>query len=562
MSRESGMISPRLRLLLASVLAVAGLLAMRSALGGAFIFDDYSLLALPRFFDNPLLPFWNEHVEGGLHYRPLGLLLWWVSERLFGANPLPHYLLNAALLAVAVIALWRLLTRICGSELLAFAVALGFAVHPVAVGTSAWLSNRYELLAAIFGLFALEQAWRFRLTRERSALVASLALFALGLCAKENTVALISAAFIFWWWPVSAPAAWFRKDQWVCLWLVGLVALWLIVRNAVLESNGTEVLFNYKSAGDLFRDGMTAWILKLPSYAGLAPRLGWTTGLMFALGAMAVIVLAVRALRSGWSTNRQAVLLSGLSVFAVAAIVQWPRTGLVLMNLEFGANAFLDVLAARYYFMALVGFAIVLVAVLTNKKVVAGSRRETWLAGLTTLLIVVPLFSVSQHTVRSYRSQTIEQNAMANAAVDAIAKINLPIADCQIYLLGTNNLQFGFYVDTAVKALSKDLSRVETCYIQTENAPWYYLVNTSEIGRSTHPPFSPVRVGKGSIQPIRLGRGALVFVNLAPASQPSLGPGSYFLEWQDGAFVDIGEEFRNGKRSVEFSCFRPASQCP
>lgn len=552
----------RMRLVLACVLAIAGLLAMRSALSAAFIFDDYSLLALPRFFDNPLLPFWHEHVEGSLHYRPMGLLLWWFSERLFGAEPLPHYLLNAGLLALSVVALWRLLVRVSGSEMLAFAMALGFAVHPIVIGTSSWLSNRYELLAAIFGLFALGQAWRFRLNRSRSALAACLALFAVALCAKENTVALITAAFVFWWWPVNTPVSWFRRDQWVCLWLVGLVVLWLLIRNAVLESNGTEALFAYKSAGALFRDGMTAWILNLGSYASLLPRLGWTTGLMFALGVFALMAYALRAMRSGWDSNRTAALLAGLSIVAVAALVQWPRTGLVLMNLQFGSDAFLDVLAARYYFMAAVGFAIVLASVLANGESSVSSRRGTWLAALTTFLVVTPLFSVSQHIVRSYRTQTIEQNTMATAAVDAIAMIKLPTADCQIYLLGTGNLQFGFYVDTAVKALSTDLSRVETCYIQTENAPWYYLVDTSEIGRSTQSPYSPVRVGEDSMRPIRLGHGALVFVNLIPASQPSLGPGSFFLEWKGGVFVDIGEEVRSGRRPIEFACFRPPSQCP
>ncbi|MEZ5462508.1 hypothetical protein [Dokdonella sp.] len=556
------MISPRMRFLMGALLAVAGLLAMRSALGGAFIFDDYSLLALPRFFDNPLLPFWHEHVEGGLHYRPLGLLLWWISQRLFGAEPLPHYLLNAALLAVVVLALWRLLTRIGGSERLAFAIALGFAVHPVAIGTSAWLSNRYELLAAIFGLLALGQAWRFRLSRDRSALAASLGLFAVALCAKENTVALISAAFVFWWWPVNHSASWFRKDQWVCLWLVALVALWLLVRHVVLESSGTEVLFAYKSAADLFRDGMTAWITKLPSYASLVPRLGWTTGLMLLLGLAGMVGFMLQSLRSGWSSHRVCALLAGLAMIAVAAIVQWPRTGLVLMNLDFGADAFMDVLAARYYFMAAVGFAIVLVAVLVPPVSDLGKRGAAWLPAVVVLLVCIPFFSVSQHIVRSYRSQTIVQNELANAAVDAIAKLDLPVADCQIHLLGTGNLQFGFYVDPAVKALSADLSRVENCYIQTETAPWYYLVNASEVGRSSQPPFTPARLGDGSIQPIFLGRGALVFVNLPPGAEPDLGPGSFFLEWKDNAFVDIGDAVRAGRRTVEFACFRPPSQCP
>ena len=562
MQREDRTIGKRWWLVLAGMLMLAAMAAMRGSFGGTFIFDDYSLLALPRFFDNPLLPFWHEHVEGGLHYRPMGLALWWISERLFGSAPWPHYLLNASLLGAVAIALWRVVALVSVREGLAFALALAFAVHPIATGTTAWLSNRFELLAALFGLLALGQAWRYRKSRRASTLVAALILFACGLCAKENTVALISAAFVFWWWPTADRPAWFDRRQLVCLWLVALVVLWLLVRKAVLSDHGTEALFAAKPAWMLFRDGMSAWLLKLPSYLLLIPRLKLATGIAFALGGFGLLVFTIRSARQSWSRDRVAILLGGLAIIAIAAFVQWPRTGLVLMNLKFGSDAFLDVLAARYYFMAALGFIVVLAALLSDSHSSDSASTGRRLAWLTAALLLIPLFAISQHLARSYRGATLEQARFDLAAVAAIDQRTLPAEDCQIYLLGTDSKLFGFYSDPAVKALTRNLAEVSRCFIQTEIAPWYHLVDASEVARAHSAPFTPVRVGEDSLAPILLGHGALVFVNTPPDAKPPLGPGSVFLAWQDGGFVDVGDEVRAGRRKIPFACFRPPSQCP
>ncbi|SFN23387.1 glycosyltransferase family 39 protein [Dokdonella immobilis] len=536
-------------------------LALRGAFAGSFIFDDYALLALPRFLDNPLLPFWHQHVEGGLHYRPLGVLLWWLSERLFGADACPHYLLNAALLSLVVLSLWRLVARLIGDRGTAFAIAFVFAIHPIAIGTTAWLSNRYELLASVLGLLALARAWEYRQTRRTGALLATLLLFALGLCAKENTAALISAAFVFWWWPSAQRPAWLDRRQLACLWLAAVFVAWLLVRHWVLPPTGTEQLFAYKSAWVLFSEGMAAWFLKLPSYLFLWPRLGGVTATLFVLGALGLLLLAWNRSRGAWDRDRVALIVAGLALIAVAALVQWPRTGLVLMNLHFGADTLEDVLAARHYFMSALGMALAMAAVFAGSGP-ATALHQRWLAGLGTALLVIPLFSVSQHLARSYRGTTLEQARFASAAVAAIGKLDLAVEDCQIYLVDTDSKLFGFYVDTTIKALAPDLSKLGRCFIQTEFSPWYHLVERSEVLRAQKPPFSPVRAGRDTVAPILIGRGALVFLNMAPEAKPPLGPGSYFLAWRDGAFVDVSEEVRTGRRSVRFFCFRAPSECP
>lgn len=562
MGRSSDSRMSAARIGLAMLIAVAGLLAMRGALSGAFIFDDYTLLALPRFLDNPFMPFWHQHVEGGLHYRPVGILLWWISERLFGAHPLPHYLINAGLLAAICIVLWRFLVRVFEREGLAFSIAIIFVVHPIAVATTIWLSNRYELIGALLGLSGLTLAWRFRVAPRTATLAGSLIFFACALCAKEDVLALISAAFVLWWWPSDEQPAWFSRRQLPCLWLVALVATWLLVRGLVLPETGTEALFAYKSAWQLFRDGMTAWFLKLPDYLAFVPRIGLIEGWMLFLGALGTCWLVLVSARMSWSRDRLAVLLGGLAIIAVADIVQWPRTGLVLMNLRFGADTLEDVLGARHYFMAGLGFAIALAALLASPDRERAHRKHRFATVLIVLLLLVPHFSVSQHLARSYRGSTLQQDTFTQAAIDAIEKLPLPAEKCQIYLLDTHSKLFGFFSDMAVKALIPDLERVSGCFVQTENAPWYYLVDRALLQRQAEQPFTRVRVGDGFMQPIVLDAGALVYLNLNPGSQPPLGKGSFFLSWTDGKFADIGEQVRAGTHPVTFECFRAPTECP
>ena len=546
----------------ALLIALAALLAMRGAISGGFIFDDYTLLALPRFLHNPLMPFWHQHVEGGLHYRPMGILLWWISERWFGANPTSHYLINTGLLVAICVVLWRFLARALGREALAFSVAVIFAVHPIAIATTTWLSNRYELLGSLLGLLALTFAWRFRIERTRTTLISSLILFAGALCAKEDVLALISAAFVFWWWPTTKRTHWFSRQQLPCLWLVAVVAAWLVIRGLVLPETGTESLFAYKSVWSLFHDGMVAWFVQLPSYIALVPRVGAANGSILLLGAIGVAWLIFSSGRSFWDRDRVAVLLAALAIVAVADIVQWPRTGLVLMNLRFGADTFQDVLGARFYFMAAIGFAIALGALLANpeREVASGLHRIVSI-GIVVLLLV-PNFAVSQHLARSFRGVTLQQDTFTHAAVEAIEKLPLPAKGCQIYLLDTHSKLFGFFSDMAIKAVIPEIDRVSGCFIQTENAPWYYLVDRALLLRQAESPFTKVRVGDGFLQPIVLDGGALVYLNLNPAASAPVNEGSFYLSWDNGKFTDISERVRSGTRKVKFECFRAPTECP
>lgn len=87
------------------VVAILAIVAFRAAFSAYFMLDDFGMLAISRFLANPFDPFIRNQFPGGLYYRSIGMLVWWLSERTFGAEPLGHYCLNLLLHGLVVVAL-------------------------------------------------------------------------------------------------------------------------------------------------------------------------------------------------------------------------------------------------------------------------------------------------------------------------------------------------------------------------------------------------------------------------------------------------------------------------
>ena len=188
---------PRGRLAGVAALLAALTLALYARTGG-FEFLNY---------DDPDYVSQNEVVAGGLsaagvrwafgfhaaNWHPLTWLAHMLDVELFGLEPGPMHLVNAALhalnAALLLLALAELTRRLVPSLL----VAALFAVHPLRVECVAWISERKELLASAF-FFALLWAYgRHARTRGRASYLTALACLALGCMAKPM---LVTAPFV------------------------------------------------------------------------------------------------------------------------------------------------------------------------------------------------------------------------------------------------------------------------------------------------------------------------------------------------------------------------------
>src|ERR1041385_3113356 len=118
-------------------------------------------------YDDPDYVTANRYVQAGLsrqgfawafgnlhgvatYWHPLTWLSHMLDCQLFGVNPAPHHWMNLAFHTLNVVLLFLVLKRMTGAFWpSAFAAAL-WAVHPLQVDTVAWVTERKNLLSALF----------------------------------------------------------------------------------------------------------------------------------------------------------------------------------------------------------------------------------------------------------------------------------------------------------------------------------------------------------------------------------------------------------------------------
>jgi hypothetical protein len=158
-------VRPRLSTNGATVIALAALalVVFGLHLGGEFVWDDYYLVE-----KNPLVlssAGWRGLLVTDLWegagqylsrlYHPLPMLTLWMQVRVTGLAMVPLRIANVAIHLANAWLFFRLLLRGDVRPAIASAMALLFAVHPLAVEPAMWLTGRHDTLAVLFGLAGL-----------------------------------------------------------------------------------------------------------------------------------------------------------------------------------------------------------------------------------------------------------------------------------------------------------------------------------------------------------------------------------------------------------------------
>jgi tetratricopeptide (TPR) repeat protein len=183
--------------------AAAAFLAFVPALSNGLVWDDVAYVR-----NNPLfrLP-WSEVLPRAFRmeyigaWSPLAMLSLTLDDRLGGPGPLVFHLVNLLLHAANAALVFGLLRRLVHDRLAALAAALIWAVHPLRVESVAWISERKDVLYALFFLLALHAYLRHAGGdgRKRGAYAAALALFAASTLAKGMAVSLVPVLFLVDW---------------------------------------------------------------------------------------------------------------------------------------------------------------------------------------------------------------------------------------------------------------------------------------------------------------------------------------------------------------------------
>ncbi len=177
------------------------------ALRAGFIWDDDFYVTQNPFLRN-LDGLWHIWFSFSprTQYYPLVLTSFWAEYHVWGLNPLGYHLVNVGLHAVAAILLWRVLVKLGLPG--AWLAAAIFAVHPIEVESVAWITERKNVLSAVFYLACTLFYLRFLELREAGApqgrrfgfYASALLFFIAALLSKTVACSLPMALLLVRWW--------------------------------------------------------------------------------------------------------------------------------------------------------------------------------------------------------------------------------------------------------------------------------------------------------------------------------------------------------------------------
>ena len=466
----------------AFVLAVLCLAPLREAW---FHRDDFWLIALARFVDHPF-DFWMYDHSAFYFFRPFTMTLWWGAVSLFGADPFPQYLLNFALHMVVAIAFGSWMRAFSRSANVGVAAAVLFAVHPIAVRTTMWLSDRFDLLATAgtFTVCALflsrsEAMWR----RPVFCVVALCSFFS-----KETAFAMLAPLIVHFAFRrdhCDIPAGRMKRDL---LWVVALACVAFCWRYHLLSGRGVPILDDAVSHtlirgaaihARAFSDAAFG-VFNMHSALGVAAS-------MFVLVAM--IWLGGRIFIGRESNRVREGFYVGVALAVACVVLHAP---IAVQNLD-GDALSNYVPSVRLFHLALaVPFVLIVFPVC---ELLSRSRVAARLALIAAFAGLWGSIAQSQQFARDW---TVTTNGTVKEVITSVSRQidSQEIPDqCRIVVTGTHDdaIEFREASDVMIKAISRvPPSHLLRCVVVTERSPYFALVARDLCSREAWYPLQPI----------------------------------------------------------------------
>lgn len=363
-------------------------------------------------------------------YYPLVHTSFWLEYHAWGLYPTGYHLTNLALHMASAILIWRLLLRLAVPG--AWLAAAIFAVHPVAVESVAWVTERKNVLSCALALGSLLAYLSFRpldavtAATPRSArgvwgfYALSLALFVGALLSKTVTASVPAVLLVIIWWK-RGRISWRDVAPLVPFFAVGLALAYVTVWMEQTHVGAVGPEWDLSFAERTLIAGRAIWF-----YAGKLffpyPLIffyhRWTidSGVwwqyLFPLAAVAVLVVL-------WSTRNRI----GRGPLAAALIF-----GGVLLP----ALGYFNVYPFRFSFVAdhfQYHACIALLALAAAAGVTAFERRTSEDSPLRVLAaggLLLVLGAISQERTRAYRDLvTLYEDTLAKNPTSWAARFNL-----------------------------------------------------------------------------------------------------------------------------------------
>ena len=400
------------------ILAMVTMLAYQPAWHGGFVWDDAANIAAPelRSLDG-LRRIWFQP-RATQQYQPLHYSSSWLQQRLMGNSPTGYHLVNLFLHIGCVVLVLKILRflRIPGAEL----AAIIFALHPVNVETVAWIAERKNTLAGVFGLASTLWYLKFDESRDRRSYALAIGLFVLGLLTKTAIVTLPLAWLAIFWWKRNA-ISW-RRD------VVPLVPFLFLLAAAGLMTRWVEYGNIAYKARTLDLSFLDRCLIAGRAFWFQLEKLLWPSNLMFvyprweinaAVWWQYLFPIAVLALLLFlWSLRRWSrAPLAGVLVYILLLL---PTLG--FLNIYFFFYSFV---ADHWQYLACLG----IITPCASGIVLLAERLKHWRAWLepgVTLVIGGVLFVVTSHQSRIYTDiETLYRATITRNPACWMAQVNL-----------------------------------------------------------------------------------------------------------------------------------------
>jgi hypothetical protein len=375
--------------------ALAAMAVFWPALQAGITPEDFGWLVASRQLESPW-PLLSGNVFFVYFYRPVPLLLWWLSAQAFGANALAHNALDMGIHALNAALVARLAWRVSRRREAAWVAGLVFACLPCAVGTALWMSDRFDPVALCFGLGAL-------LAFER-ALNSRSGVFALGilllgaLLSKETAYAIAGWLLLRMAWRV-----WRRRTWRVDLWLAVLLPIGAALLLRKLSGTSVDTSLPIADVPAAMLAGISAWWWRFPqALSGFFHQGGPVTisAIALSVAIVAVVMIALRNLLAEKKREAATLALCGAALIFATPWLQWPVTRLALGDIP-GFDAPVNL---RFYYLAAAGVALLLGAC------VAASRGLPRIASIGLTALVCAAGAVHGH----FQSRLWTQDFSAN----------------------------------------------------------------------------------------------------------------------------------------------------
>src|SRR6266480_3512562 len=145
------------------------------------------------------LAFTSPHAR---NWHPLATISHMLDCQLYGLKAGGHHATNIVLHTIAVLLLFRVLREMTGAVWKSVVVAALFAVHPLHVESVAWVSERKDVLSAVFFLLMLDAYVRYARAASITRYLAVAVLFAAGLMSKPMLVTAPVILLLLDYWPL------------------------------------------------------------------------------------------------------------------------------------------------------------------------------------------------------------------------------------------------------------------------------------------------------------------------------------------------------------------------